>query len=954
MKRYHTIALSISLIFFFSSLAPMVGNDLLANQSTRLGEETTGSYGDEKRDSVHIAFKKIEAGQITGAVSVLNPEMVNQDDHTVWASSVFSGRTLGMMGNTNIRGIGVSIDVADLTGSGTLSGNALFVVDGLPRDITGLRLSEIESISILKDVNAAILYGSSAINGVVMVTTKRGKIGENRRNISLSYGIDTPLELPKFLNSADYMTYYNLARANDGLTPQFSDEMIENYRTGNKYRYPDVDYYSSEYVKSYRPYLDVEGEFSGGNRGARYYLNFGMNSVGSWLNFGEGANARNDRFNVRGNVDLSIIDWIDAAIDATAAFANNRGARGNYFSDAATTRPHEYAPLLPINLIDPENSLLIGRKNDVDGLYLLGGSINQQTTPFGHGYSGGLYENVARKFSFNNRINFHLDMLTQGLSFHANLSFDYYTSFDQTVANGYSIYVPKWETINGEDRITNLTQYGADTRPGTQAVGNTYFIRRIGFYGLLNYDRTFNDLHNVSGALLGFGSFFKERDDYQGVKHTHAGLRLAYTYDNKYSVDFSSALVNSVKLPSGNRVGFSPSIGLGWIMSSEDFLSSMENIDFLKMRLSGGILGSDLPINGFFLYDDLYGTSGSYNWNEGARSRSGVMSNRERNFNLGLAKRKEVNVGIEGLFFDKMLGFETNFYHNIYSDLVVRPSTRYPSFYNDFRPYENYEKDSYTGLEVGLTFNKPVGDWNFMLGVNTLYVTSKRLVVDEIYEEDYRYRKGYPKDATFGLEAIGLFKDQADIDSSPVQSFGTVRPGDIKYKDQNGDGVIDATDEVYLRRWQAPFSGGLQMKVSYKNLSLYALGEGRTGSDTFMEGDYYWVDGSKKYSEVVLNSWTPETAATATYPRLSSVANSNNHRRSTFWLYNNEYFQIRTIQLTYTLPESFTKSLKMEHFDVYVNAANPYQFAPNRKIRETRVGNTPYSRTLTIGLRTKF
>ena len=175
MKRYHTIALSISLIFFFSSLAPMVGNDLLANQSTRLGEETTGSYGDEKRDSVHIAFKKIEAGQITGAVSVLNPEMVNQDDHTVWASSVFSGRTLGMMGNTNIRGIGVSIDVADLTGSGTLSGNALFVVDGLPRDITGLRLSEIESISILKDVNAAILYGSSAINGVVMVTTKRGK-----------------------------------------------------------------------------------------------------------------------------------------------------------------------------------------------------------------------------------------------------------------------------------------------------------------------------------------------------------------------------------------------------------------------------------------------------------------------------------------------------------------------------------------------------------------------------------------------------------------------------------------------------------------------------------------------------------------------------------------------------------------------------------------------------------
>ena len=240
------------------------------------------------------------------------------------------------------------------------------------------------------------------------------------------------------------------------------------------------------------------------------------------------------------------------------------------------------------------------------------------------------------------------------------------------------------------------------------------------------------------------------------------------------------------------------------------------------------------------------------------------------------------------------------------------------------------------------------------MGANLLYVTSKRLIVNEIYDNDYQYRKGYPKDATFGLEAVGLFKDQADIDNSPFQSFGAVKPGDIKYKDQNNDGVVDFNDEIYLRRWQAPLSGGLQAKISYKDLTLYAIGEGRSGAKTFMEGNYYWVDGNDKYSEIVYNSWTPETASTATYPRLSSQANSNNFRRSTFWLYNNNYFQIRKIQLTYRMPESISNSMYMNNLDIFVDASNVYQFAPNRKIRETRVGNQPYYRTFSIGVRTNF
>lgn len=946
----YAIKISSFFIFFFFAFASYATSDY---------RKTSAQPDDDnKKDTINIAFKKMESNKIVGAVSSLNASSILEYDQTIWANDVFAGRTLGMMGNDNIRGIGIGIKVADLTGSGLSLGNALFVVDGLPRDIEGLRLSEVEDITILKDANAAMMYGSAAVNGVVLITTKRGKAFDNHATFTFNYGMSEPLQLPNYLNSADYMTYYNKARSNDGLDPVFSDEMIENFRTGNKYRYPNVDYYSDEYLKSFRPYFDLLGEFTGGNQTAKYYINFGWNSVGSLIDFGQEAKAKEDIFNIRGNVDLKVNDWINTAIDATAFFKNNSGARGNYWSSAASLRPYEYVPLVPIDAIDPENSLLIAHKNDVDGKYLIGGNINNKSTPFGNSYLAGVFERIGRKFSFNNRIDFDLSQLAQGLSFHTNFSFDYFTSYDQTIRNEYSVYEAIWADKNDEtgepERIVNLKQYGVDKRLGSQSVGNTYFRRRFGFYGMLKYDRYYDDVHHINTSLLGYGTTFKERDDFQGVKHAHAGLNIAYDYANKYLVDFSGVVVNSVKLSPSNRVGFSPSLGVAWIVSEEDFLKDNNKIDLLKFRLSGGILNSDLPIGGFFYYDNRYGGASGYQWHDGSRGRNGTMSNWEKNPNLGFTKRQDLNFGVEGLFFNKTIGLEANLFYDIYSDLVTRPNTRYPSFYYDFIPYENYEKDGYKGAEGKITFNKSLGDFKMRISANMLYVTSERLVVDEVYADDYRYRKGHPRDASFGLEAIGLFADQADIDNSPIQAYGTVKPGDIKYKDQNGDGIVDDNDEIFLRRWQSPLSGGVELNLSYKNVSFYMLGYGRQGAQNFREGSYYWVDGNKKYSEVVLDSWTPETAATATYPRLSSQSNSNNFRRSSFWVYDDDFFQIRKMQLTYTLPSSAIRYLKMSDFNIFVDGTDIFQFATNKKVRETRVWNQPHYRTFSLGFKTKF
>ena len=265
------------------------------------------------------------------------------------------------------------------------------------------------------------------------------------------------------------MTYFNQARISDGLSAQFADTIIEKHRSGNKYRYPNVDYYSDEYMKSFKSYFDLTGEFSGGNDIAKYYSNVGWYSAGSILDFGEAANARNNIFNVRGNVDLKINNWIKTSIDGSSIFANNRTQRGSFWGAASTTRPYELAPLLPFDLIRPTDPLLKGRKNDVDGKYLLGGNATYQTNPIADSYSAGKVETIARKFSFNNRVDFDLNKLTEGLSFHTNISFDYFIRYTQTIANQYSVYEPVWKAA--EDSIIGLTQRGTDARPGTQIVG---------------------------------------------------------------------------------------------------------------------------------------------------------------------------------------------------------------------------------------------------------------------------------------------------------------------------------------------------------------------------------------------------------------------------------------------------------------------------------------------------
>ena len=920
----------------------------------------------EGEELVNLPFRKAGKDQIVSAVSKLDVSKIREYDHNVWINDATTGRVVGLMGANNIRGIGVGIDVASETGTGTQSGNTLFIVDGLPRDISTLRMSEVESITVLKDVNAAVLYGTQAINGVIMITTKRGYEGKSQANVNFNYGLRSPIEIPSYMGSADYMTWYNQARVNDGLSPLYSDAEIENYRKGNPYRYPSTEFYSDQWLRKFKNYYDVNAEFSGGNKSVKYYVNAGFNSQGSLIDFGQWKSARNNTINVRTNIDLKINDWIDTEVDATALFRDNKTGRGNYWNAAYTTRPNLYAPLLPINLIDSESSVLLARKNDVNGEFIFGGTSSYTSSAFSNGYAGGLFNGIGRRYTFNDRLNFDLDAITEGLSLHTNMSFDYGIFYNETVYNSVSVYQPTW--AENEDKITAITQIGSDSRPGTKTVANPYYQRRMGFSSTLSYDRTFNDVHHVTANVLAFTNQYKWRassdntsettgdeEQFQGLKQAHLGFQASYAFDKRYVIDFSGNYANSVKLAPGHNREFSPTVGVAWIISNEEFLKGSPVVDFLKLHASGGILKGDIGIDGFFLYDAIYGSSGTFYWNDSGRSQSGRIASRGGNENLQLERRNEITGGIEGMLFGNTLGFEVNAFYEKYSGQVVRANTLWPGFYSAYTPYENYNVDSYRGIEAGLSINKQWGDFSLFAAANILYVMSNMDVRSEIHDEDYLYRVGHPVDGTWALEALGLFKSEEEIASSPTQTFGNVRPGDIKYKDQNGDGKIDDNDQVFVRKWNPPFSGGVQLKLGYKGLTLYAIGNAYWGKDyaTFIENNYYWVDATDPYPTHVKDSWTPQNP-NAKWPALTTASADNNNRRSTFWMYDNSFFQLRKVQLSYSLPTRLCNKMLMSGLELFVDSSMPIQVAPNRVYRQTTVNGEPSYRTYSAGLRASF
>lgn len=896
-------------------------------------------------DLVNVPFGQFTKRRLTGGVTVIEPDDILLYDNEQTFNGVLNGRVPGLINNSNIRGLG----------------NALIVVDGIPRPASSLNLQEIDQITVLRGLSARMLYGAQANEGVILVKTKRGMAFKRTMTVTAETGMQDPISFPNFLNAADYMELYNEALANDGEDPLYSSDQINNTRSGSDpVLYPNQEYYNSTFLNEMSTFNKVIAEASGGNEAAQYYVNVGWNRVSSLLNLGEGADEKTDRFNLRGNVDYQLNDWLRMSLDGIALIDLNRGPRysnfdGNnntnddFWTLSASQLPNSFPFLIPANRLQDEsiNPVLIG------GNSVLGGTSEfQNHNAYGELTRNGFTSQTNRVVQINTGLDFDLGGIAEGLTAKTFLSFDFINSFVRQQTNAYAVYQPIASVDSTGASMVTFNQIGIDDKQNTQNIpnGDIGFERRLGLYGVLDYDRKFgNNALKLTGLV--YADQFEEIGVIQPSRNLHYGLRGNYTIDNKYIVEATGVYAGSSFLTGSNRFAFSPSIGLGWVMSEESFLQDKSWIDYFKLTGSFGLLNVN-PDTDNFLYRTSYERDGNFQYNDGINqnTRLRIITGNE---DIDWVKRQEFNIGFEGSFGD-FLWIEANYFNSKSLDEVTQLTETYPGAIGgeDFTPFENFESFGTQGIELGLNIFNQKGDFRYNLGANLVYAVPKALTVNESEGlPDYRKQEGKETDAIFAYVADGFYQDAADIENSPVATFGEVKPGDIKYRDLNGDGIINQDDQEVIGNADPRLQLGFNLRLGYKNFELFAQGIAQAGEENFYTNAYYWVFGNRKYSDEVLGRWTPSTAASATYPRLSSGNNPNNFRNSSFWLYKEDFFSLRRLQLSYRLP-FLIKGVRS--VNVYARATNLLMISDNRERKQLNIAQAPQNRVYAFGLFASF
>lgn len=910
----------------------------------------------DNEELFQLAYRKTTRENLPTGVSVIDMKELIKKNYNTYTLDNLQGYVGGWNGN--------SLWAMD---------EYLVLVDGVPRDVNNVLPSEIENITFLKSASAVVLYGSRAAKGVILINTKRGKASDLEIDVRVNTGYDVSKSYPKYLGSAEYMTLYNEARVNDGLSPLYSDEEIYLYGSGtNPYRYPDVDFYSSDYLKKAYNRSDVTAEISGGNNRARYYTNIGYYRSEDIFKFGQAKNNYVSRFNVRGNIDLNLNDYISAFVNANATYYDSRSTNAtntDYWTNAASMRPNRVSPLIPLDFIeegDINSWMLINNSlNVIDGKYFLGGSQIDQTNIFADYYAGGHSKWTSRQFQFDTGINFDLARVLRGLSFHTQFAVDYATSYNISYNNEYAVFAPSWTDYNGEDKVGSLTKYNNDKKSGVQNISGSSDRQTIAFNGYFQYENSIDNTHNFSALFAAAGYQQTQSEVYHRTASANLGLQINYNYLERYYVDFGSALIHSARLAENHRAGFSPSLTLGWRLGKEAFLTDSPVVDDLMLTLSGSVLNTDLDISDYYMYSANYTQAEGawWGWFDGASEHS-TNSLRGANENLTFIKRKELALGLRTSLWNEKVTADANVFVNSMEGLIIEPSTLFPSYFftywpdASFIPYVNYNNNRRIGMDFAINLKERIGRADFILGVSGTYYDTEATRRDENYEYAYQNRAGRPIDGVWGLESDGFFESEEEIQNSPEQKFGgTLKPGDLKYVDQNNDNVIDDKDVVFLGKggwYGSPFTLGINLTAKWNNFTLFGLCTGGFGGHAMKNSSYYWVYGDNKYSEIVRGRWTEVTKDNATYPRLTTTSGTNNFRDSDFWIYSTDRLNLAKIQLTYDFPRYMLRNGLVKELSAYVSGSNLATIAKERRILELNTTSTPQARFYNVGVKVVF
>ena len=940
------------------------------------------------KKKVHVAFRDVDADHLLGGVSYVDMEELQKKDYTTGSLDDLYGLVGGWNGS-NLWGM--DNDRLDNNDNSNLP---LVIIDGVKRPSNNVLPSEIEQITFLKGAQAVVLYGAKAAKGAILITTKRGKVDGLQITANANTGFHVAKDFPEYLGSAEYMTLYNEALANDALAtgsayvPRYSQMDIYNHASGlNPYRYPNTNYYSDEYVR--KVYNRSEGtvEIQGGGTRAHFYTNINYYRMEDLLNFGDAKDNYTDRFSVRGNVDLVINSVIKGFANASATFYNANKNKGDFWGEAATMRPNypeNAAPLIDINMVDPNASkglaVLDKSLNLLDGRYFPGGTKSNKTNAIADCYFGGKTTDVSRQFQFDAGFVYDMNKFLKGLSFKTMFAIDYAANYSLSYDNKYAVFIPTWSNYNSSDAIVALTQEGDEIVTGHMAMSNTAYRQTISWNGHFDYDHTFAGKHHVTGMLLGHMFTTTRSGEYHRYANANLGLLAGYDFMGRYFAEASFAGVHSARLPKGNREAISPSFTLGWNLAKENFLKDTF-VDDLLISASYSDLKEDIDIyldnNNFYLYDASWDTQGSdFVWNELQSGTSRTYSKSGSNPSLDFIHRKEFSVSLRGSFYNKLISTELTFFNTKMDGYIVQNLTTFPSHLQNglsgsFMPAINNNITTRQGLDFSVSAQKQIGQLHATLGVVGTWLKTNNKKFDELVDYDYQHKEGRPLDVIWGYNCQGFYTmDDFDVTKTSEGNTkyvlknglpqpkigGNIQPGDLKYEDVNGDGNIDSKDMVELGkdgRYGAPVTLGVNLTLKYKNFTLFMLGNGQFGAYALKtdKGNYYYMDYDNKYSVNARDRWTPETADVATHPRLTSQSSANNRAASTFWLYSTDCFNLRKVQLTYDFPEEMFNGKWVKKLSVYLNGNDLLTISKNRKIMETNVGYAPQTRFYNLGVK---
>lgn len=892
-------------------------NVSMSESTTTLEEVTVVASGVQRKVSVVGAITSVETSTLKNTASAS-------------LSNSLAGNVAGIIAQQKSGEPGQNYSEFWIRGISTFGANAsaLVLVDGIERNFNEVNVEDIESFSVLKDASATAIYGNRGANGVVIITTKKGAAGKVNINAKMEFGITTPSRMPKYVNAATYANMANEARLSRGEDLKYTPSEIDIIEYSlDRDLYPNMDWKKeilNNTTTSTRTMLNI----SGGGSTARYYISGayynedGLYKADKMKNYDTNTNYK--RYNFRSNVDVNITSStiIELGIAGWVATQNQPGEAdsGTLYSTFGTLTP------------------LTVPKIYSNGLFPTYGT-GHQMNPYVLLNETGYREQWNNKMETNIAVRQNFDFLTEGLNFYGRFSFDAYNeNFVKRLKNPTLYRAETQRDAKGRMVLTKVR----DANPLTQETGS-WGDKRYYLEMNLNYEKLFAEHHRVSGLLLYYQQEYG-RNDAQGnifaavpAKNMALSGRATYSFKDRYFLEFNFGYTGSENFEKGKRFGFFPAIAGGWLISNESFIAdNFAWLNKMKVRYSYGEVGSDrLEGNTRFPYISVVNRDGFYKFGETGQTHvNGVAISTIGTPNLTWETAIKHNLGIDIDLFDKFSLTADIFKdtrQNIFKERKHMPST--VGLSGNQMPWANVGRMENKGVDGTVAFTDKIGKVSYTLRGNLTYSNTNVLEYDEPANAlPYKMTQGYRLNQTRGLVALGLFKDEEDIINSPKQNFSPVKPGDIKYKDVNGDGVINDDDIVPIGYTTTPgLIYGLGISLEWNGFDFNALFQGAGNSDFFVGGwGVYPFEGGEigNIMQVAANSsdrWisreisgNPATEnPNAIFPRLTYGNNANNNRESSFWLRNSRYLRLKNLTVGYTIPKKITRKLLMEGARIY-------------------------------------